>query len=223
LTVTGGSTAGEGAGVESSTEGEVVLREVVLRGNHADKGGGAGLAAHEGRVLLERCRVVGNRGKAGGAIRLDGGARATLRDTLVADNDAGGSVVWVREAADLTLEHTTIAGNRGAAAVEVGGTVAAAPTVHITDSILAAAKAIVNAATYPGEITVARTVLHGESAGITDGGNNKSADPQLEAGGSEPFRPRKTSPAVGIAHPSSTPDLAGAPPGTTAGALQPLH
>jgi hypothetical protein len=135
-----GTAGGRGGNLWVGSDSKVLLRDVTLEHGSSSANGGGGFLAHEGTLVLERCRIVSNSGKRACAALVDGGANVTLRDCVVADNvDATGRprpAILVGEAAQLQLEHTTIV-QGGGAAVSIAGTLGNAPTVRISGSILA--------------------------------------------------------------------------------------
>lgn len=217
LTITNGGSALGGA--LKTQAGDVVLRDVVLRGNHADgEGPGAALAAETGAVLLERCQLTGNRGR--GVLYVGGNAKVTLRQTAIAGNRVippKSALVLVREWGQLALDHATVAANTGDLVFAVWPVAGSKPSVQVADSILDGA---VLADPTGSKITATRTLLHGDAAGVTDGGGNRAGDPKLAGTGDVPWRPAADSPARGLARPGDGTDLAGARSGTTAGALE---
>lgn len=135
-----GTAGGHGGNLWMASDSNVLLRDVTLEHGTSSANGGGGFLAHEGTLVLERCRIVGNDGKRAHAAIVDGAAKVTLRDCIVADNDDGSGrprpAILVGEAAELRLERTTVVQN-GAPAVSVAGTMGNAPKVSITGSILA--------------------------------------------------------------------------------------
>src|SRR5207248_2916254 len=96
--------------------------------------GGGGFLAHEGTLVLERCRISNNSGKRAHAAIVDGWAKVTLRDCVVIDNGDENPrkkpAILVNDLAQLRLERTTVV-QRGGAAVAVWGTTVNAPTVRV--------------------------------------------------------------------------------------------
>ena len=216
LTITNGGSALGGA--IKSLAGDVVLRDVVLRGNHADgEAPGAALAAETGAVLLERCVLTGNRGR--GVLYVGGNAKVTLRQSAIAGNRVippQSPLVLVREWGQLALDHATVAANTGSLAFAVWPVADSKPSVQVADSIL---EATVLADPTGNKLTATRSLLHGDAAGVT-GSGNRSGDPKLAGTGDSPWRPAADSPARGLARAGDGTDLAGARSGTTAGALE---
>jgi hypothetical protein len=217
LTIANGSAVMAGGGIDGGPAGALTLTEVVLRGNQADgETPGAAMALTRGQATLLRCRVQGNRGQA--AVFLGGAAQVRMVQTLLSDHEGPGATVRLTEAARLELDHVTlVAKGHG---LQLGGTVAARPRVQIHDSIIAAKVAIQNGPAMAGEVTIERSVVSGERANVGEREGVRSGDPRFAGSGAEPYRPGKGSPALGLARPGDGPDLAGAPAGTCAGALQ---
>lgn len=134
-----GTAGGHGGNLWVGADANVTLRDVTIENGTSSENGGGGFLAHEGTLLLERCRVVKNSGKRANAAIVDGGAKVTLRDCVFADNGDSSArrrpAILVGEAARLDIEHATIV-QSGAAAVAVAGTLGNSPTVRITQSIL---------------------------------------------------------------------------------------
>jgi hypothetical protein len=134
-----GTAGGRGGNLWLGADAKVTLRDVVLENGTSSENGGGGFLAHEGTLLLERCRIVKNSGKRANAAIVDGGAKVTMRDCLVADNGDDTPrkrpAILVGEAAHVDIDHTTIV-QTGASAVAVAGTLGTAPGLRITHSIL---------------------------------------------------------------------------------------
>lgn len=134
-----GTAGGRGGNLWLGADANVTLRDVVLEKGTSSENGGGGFLAHEGALLLERCSIVHNSGKRANAAIVDGGARVTMRDCLVADNGEERPrprpAILVGEAAHVDIEHTTIV-QAGAAAVALTGTLGNAPALRIAHSIL---------------------------------------------------------------------------------------
>ena len=132
-----GTQGGRGGNLWLGADANVTLREVTLENGTSSENGGGAFLAHEGTLLLERCRLVGNSGKRAHAAIVDGGARVTLRDCFAADNGDDRPqrrpAILVGEAAHLDIEHTTIV-QAGAPAIGVAGTMGNAPVVRVADS-----------------------------------------------------------------------------------------
>jgi hypothetical protein len=215
LTVSGAGAVVRAGGIDSSAA-ELLLREVVLRGNHADgEAPGAALGVHTGQATIEHCRIADNRGRA--AIFVGGNAKVTLRQCAIVENRSSVPLVWIREWGQLTLEHVTMAGNQADALFGIAAVAGSKPLLRVADSILAGAKLLER----PGaDALTVRTLLAGDAAGLADGGGNRRGEPKFVGSGGEPWRPAPDSPARGMAHAGEGHDLGGAPSGTTAGALE---
>ena len=128
-----------------------------------------------------------------------------------------------------------MAGNRGQYAIDLQGESDHAPTLVISDSIVAGEPgALANDEGSPAKVRLSRSVLHGRAnvvagagdytvaAGeaFVDGGGNRVGDPRLDEG----HRPKAGSPAIGLGQrpAAAARDLAGRPRANTAGALEPL-
>ncbi len=217
LTITGGAAVLGGGGLDGGAD-ELTAREVIFRGNRADgETPGAAVALTRGRGTLERCRVVDNRGRSAIAVA---NAELVLKQSLVADNTTQAPAIQVRETGALVLDHATVAGNHADAAIELRGTTVQTPSLEVRDSIVSGPVAVANGPRLAGRATAARSLLDGEQRGVTDGGGNRTGAPEFAGAGAEPYRPKQSSPARGIARAGGGQDLAGAPSGTTAGALQ---
>jgi hypothetical protein len=134
-----GTAGGHGGNLWLGADANVTLRDVTLENGTSSENGGGAFLAHEGTLLLERCRLVKNSGKRAHAGIVDGGASVTLRDCLAADNGDDRPqrrpAILVGEAAHLDVEHTTIV-QAGAPAIAVAGTLGNAPVVRVAGSIL---------------------------------------------------------------------------------------
>ena len=138
LTITGGGAKGGGGGVSWLKASDLVLRDVILRDNGAPKFGGGGLEASLGSVTLERCRIEDNVAPIGAGILAHTWVKLTLRDSLIAGNrgkSSGG--LAIRDGAEVLVERSTVAGNRGQYAIDLQGESDHAPTLVVSDSIVA--------------------------------------------------------------------------------------
>jgi len=199
VTVRGGAGGGMGQGGNLNIDDShrVVLREVTLESGSSDDNGGGGLLLNRGELLMERCRVTQNRGSRAQAILVNAGAKLTLRDCLVAGNGAGSRgdapAIFLTGAVDLTVERSTIFGNRGMA-LRVGGDDKIPSTVSVSSSILGDPAIVAG----PAQRTHARIVvkdcaLSAAVAGIEDAGGNVVGEIRLDA----EYRPIAGSIAVG--------------------------
>lgn len=119
LTVAGGSTSDDGAGVEAKDAGSLTATRVIFTGNASGKEGGA-IHAHHDPVTLTDVALVGNSAAtAGGGLRAEG--VTTLTRVTVSGNSAtdGAGIYQKSGSSDFTLVNVTISGN--VAAGEGGG------------------------------------------------------------------------------------------------------
>jgi len=216
LSIVGGSggPSAPGGGLVVGGSGEVTVSNVVFSGNQSDGPGAQALWASDARVSVDRCRIVGNRGRGGGAIVVQRGPLA-IRDSLLEGNAGPNPVV---RAANATVERSTIVAASGAPALLLA-------SGSISDSIVVAPSGAL-AGDAPGKISIARSVLAGAASGFADRGGNRVVDPAapiFAGSGSEPFAPAPASPAIGLSSPpAGVLDLAGRPrrAGGAAGALE---
>mgnify|MGYP002623842552 FL=1 len=105
LTVTGGSTGGNGSGI--GTRGDLTVRNSTVTGNAGNRVGG--IYHREGTLLLQNVTVSGNTGSRGSGLDLRAGAR--LEHVTVADNQDGGGIR--SRSSSVTLVNTLVADNVG--------------------------------------------------------------------------------------------------------------
>jgi len=129
-----GSAMGDGGNLSIDDSHTVTLRDVVLDGGQSDANGGGAIYLHGGQVLLERCRLRGNRGARAQAILIDNGS-LTLRDCLVVGNVGPAPAVLLDQVSRLALERCTIAAN-GSAAIRIGGNIDFRPHLEADACIL---------------------------------------------------------------------------------------
>ena len=114
--------------------GEAKVSDSTIRGTDAGKfnGGGGAYLASGARLTCDRCRIVENAGMYGGGMVVEGGATATVRDSIIANNGGasgqhnggmagprptprggclfgGGFVAW--QGATLTIVHSEVEAN----------------------------------------------------------------------------------------------------------------
>ncbi len=119
LTISGGSTAGNGGGLYN--KGTTTLTNCTVSGNSA--GGAGGGLCDDGTTTLTNCTVSGNSASTGGGLASVSGT-TTLTDCTVSGNSAatGGGLYFGRTA---TLQDTIVAGNtgNGGSTSDIGGDV----------------------------------------------------------------------------------------------------
>lgn len=163
LTLTGGG--GQGAALAGNGVSSIELVDVIVRDNKA--GRAATIQVDAGTLLLDRCHLSGNVGDFGAALLVDGVAKAIVRNTHIVDNRATTSAVAVRDLAEVSFEHVTIAGNHAPIALEVRATPGRLPTVKLHDSIVRApgSTAIGNGPRLPGHVISTRSMIEGATTG----------------------------------------------------------
>jgi hypothetical protein len=204
------------AGVVIAGHSDVLFEDVIFTGNWSEIPGTQALSASAGRIVLNRCRVVGNRGPRAHAIYVTDIASLTIRDSLVADNQAGLPDVHCTGLGRYVVERSTIVAGGEKPALQMSTREGA---ISISDSILVGKPQAFFTAT-PDKVTIARSVLSGQGSGFVDGGGNRLVEMRFAAGSAEPFAPAPGSPAVGLAGspPPGTTDLAGHPRRASGGA-----
>lgn len=111
LTVSGGSTSDDGAGVEAKDAGSFTATRVIFTGNASGKKGGA-IHAHNAPVTLTDVALVGNSAAdSGGGLHAEG--VTTLTRVTVSGNAAtdGAGIYQKGGDSDFTLVNVTISGN----------------------------------------------------------------------------------------------------------------
>ncbi len=179
LTITGGSSVGEGGGILSFEE--VTLDGVTVTNNAAMNGGG--IAVSDGSLYLVRSSVSDNTGSDGGGIAVGEGASAelflsTASNNLAATGNGGGiSLAEAGGDASLLLRYSTIAGNL--AANNGGGILAAdclpsaggAASVTIENSTISGNTAMNGGGIYASNIDVSLFQMTGSgNYSYTNGG-----------------------------------------------------
>jgi uncharacterized repeat protein (TIGR01451 family) len=122
LTITGGSTSGNGGGVYLDNGGTATLTDCTVTGNSGNFGGG--LANYAGMLTLSGCTVSGNTAStSGGGVSSPGrGSTTTMTYCTVSGNFAtsgGGVYDGLRDT--LVLTNCTISGNSTIGVVGTGG------------------------------------------------------------------------------------------------------
>src|SRR5204863_253849 len=125
-------------------------------------------------------------------------------DEVVLDGGGRGTVLRIggKDPQAVTIEHLTITGG---ARREGGGGIQSAGGRSLDTR-------------FPGRLGVTRSVVDGKLPAAADA-TNRIGPAHFAAGGAEPWRPRRTSPAVGLAHRTDSRDVTGRSLETTAGAL----
>lgn len=123
-TITGGFSCNGAGGIHINDDANVVLNNVIIKGNSVEDDQGIGIAVHDdANLIMNGGKIVGNkgyRGVLGGGIYVDD-ASATLNDVLISDNIithdyVGRGIVCSGAAAyvtfgNLTLNNCTIKNN----------------------------------------------------------------------------------------------------------------
>ena len=145
-----------GAGIRAGS-GVVTVSDCVIRDCSAEAFGGGAIFAAGQLLTVERCELVGNRARQGGALLLDQTVRATIRESRIARNRAReGGAIRLREGAQLELEGVTIAGNESAqpGAIVLSGTMTRKPRLVVRSTKFdQSGPAIVQAGEFPGEVS----------------------------------------------------------------------
>jgi hypothetical protein len=139
--VSGNTAGGEGGGIFNDSPGVITMTNSTVSRNTAEFNGG-GIASRGGVVSMSNSTISGNTaGGAGGGLRLTLGARALIRNSTfsgsAANSDNSGAIA-VSSSSVLSLESSTIAGNRasGGGAPYAGG-ISNLGTATITNTIIA--------------------------------------------------------------------------------------
>jgi predicted outer membrane repeat protein len=197
LTIMGGVATEAGGGIYVGPDTQLSVQRCVLTGNRGGSYGGGAIYATGARLRIDQTRIVGNRSERGSsAILLDGTAEATLRSSLIAENEDGTSgPIRVLDGAQLNLYGSTIAANRAAWSVELGGTSTRAPTLKASGAILSHAGGPILWITEGGpkpNIRLRNSIFHGDATGL-DLAENHHGDPKLD----HSYRPAHDSVARG--------------------------
>lgn len=129
-----------GAGACLSGWSKLTLRGCHLDGNVASEGGGGGLYANRGTLVVEDCTFTNNRARHGSDLVATGAAEVTLKGGHFAGD------VAVREGAVVSLEGVVIDGM-----LDIRGTTTRAPTIRLRES--SAAGGVLNDANLPGTLS----------------------------------------------------------------------
>jgi fibronectin-binding autotransporter adhesin len=116
LTITGGSTAGNGGGLYNDG-GSVTLTACALSGNSA-VGTGGGLDGSSGSTTLTNCTLGGNTARSGGGVSLSNSMNKLTRCTISGNSAYFGGGMYIDEGVN-ALNGCTISGN--SATLFVGG------------------------------------------------------------------------------------------------------
>lgn len=115
LTITGGSTGGDGGGIESESS-QLTIRDSVITGNSSGSdGGGIDSDGNSNSLTLIRTEVSNNTSSSeGGGIRLDNDfATLSMTDSTISGNtaDTEGGGIHIDNTATVTIIGSTISGN----------------------------------------------------------------------------------------------------------------
>jgi hypothetical protein len=157
-----GGALGAGGNLSVDKAATVTLRNVVLSQGEADNNGGGGLQARDGEIVLEHCRLLGNRGKKSQTVQAEGAAVITLRDCLVAGGEGHGPALLIDGGARVIVDHSVIGGNVQVASKATDGRIAFDAQGSILESVTLAG----------GKARIAGSALAHAVAGIDDGGGN---------------------------------------------------
>ena len=171
------------------------IENVPISVSRSHHNGGGGIRAHGGTLLLERCRIEHNSGRKAAAVLIDGWAKVTMRDCLVAGNSGTkpamqSPAVMVHGGGGLVLEHSTIRQDRGPALL-VSSDALTAPKITIDNCILG--ELTIEAPGPDPKVVVRQTAMLRVPTGIEDGGGNLIGEFSVDANG----RPAPHSPASG--------------------------
>lgn len=195
-----GGRAEAGGALSLRGRSRVSLRDCILTENQGYRIGGGAIYASIGRLDLERCRVADNEAPGGTAIRADQVVHLSIRDSLVVGSvDRSHGLVMLLDAADVTVERSTLVAE-GGPAVSLAGTRSRHPTLAVSGSILSGSPPLANDRMLPGDAAIGRSVLPSPPQGVfADQGDNRFGDPDFVGEGDEPYRPAPHSPAAGLA------------------------
>ncbi len=124
LTITGGSSSGNGGGVDNN--GTLYLTASTISGNSAAGGGGGLFDAGSATATLINCTIADNSaGQSGGGVYNGSGATVVVTDCTISGNSAsGGDGGGLYNVGKATLTDTIVAGNeQDMTPSDIGGTV----------------------------------------------------------------------------------------------------
>lgn len=172
LTDTAGAIRWAGAG-----GGALTVRDALLEGNSAAIAGAID-SETAGGVLIEDSTIRGSETSDAGAVRAAG--PATLRRSAIVDNIGGGLVGEKEGAGAVTIEESTVAGNRFSADLSVGGVYSAGGTSVENSTISGNLGGFVGGVHSLGHLQVSFSTIAGNGApedasGIRAGGLSAEA------------------------------------------------
>lgn len=126
----------------------LTLRDCLISGCQAAARGGGGLWARRGELLLQRVRLANNGGAHGGAVLLNGDAKARFEACTFDGNSAtvAGGAVAVRDRAGAVLQDCVFIGNRVADATGGRGS-----AVHVQPSARGPGPVVMQGGSVDGE------------------------------------------------------------------------
>jgi hypothetical protein len=157
-----GGALGAGGNFAMTRSGKAILRNVILEQGESDQNGGGAVQAVDADVLIEHCRLLGNRGKKSQSVQAEGQAVVTLRDSVLAGGEGHGPAVLIDGGARVIVDHSVVAGNIQVANKATDGRIAFDATGSVLESVTLAS----------GKARIAGSALAHAVAGIDDGGGN---------------------------------------------------
>ena len=115
LTISGGSTSGNGGGVYN--DGTATIVDCTITGNSAAKGGGV---YSKGTVTIEDCTITTNSATNGGGVAIGAGTGTILASTIASNTGGSGGGLLVASVATTSIDDTIVASNTTA---DISGTV----------------------------------------------------------------------------------------------------
>ena len=227
LTFTNGK-SDRGGAIALMKKSRLILQDCWLYGNSSTLHGGGALAASAGQLDLIRTRVTGNHGDRAAAVDLSGSVRARMFSTLIADNEAKGTVdppVRLSGTAQLEVVGSTVAYNGGSGIVVQPDGGGRRMLVVRSSVVMGRPDAIAVLRSEAADVSVENSVLWGNYGFVALDLATKRSLPGFSLKGAERYRPERGSVAIGIGKctdPLVRKDLTGLPRGATCtvGALE---
>ncbi len=227
ITLTNGK-VDRGGAVENAKSSSITLIDCWIFGNAATLHGGGAIAFSAGKLAVVRSRVTGNSGDRAAAIDLGGSVSARLLGTLVADNEAKGTMdppIRLSGQAQLEVSNSTIAYNSGSGIVlQPDGP--GRRKLRVSSSIvMGRPDAVTVARGEATDVSIETSVLWGGYGFVALDLHTQRGLPGFTLKGSERYRPERGSVAIALGNCADVAirkDLTGLTRGArcTAGALE---
>ncbi len=174
LTITGGETAGFGAGINFRSQETLTINNSNVVDNSSDTEGG-GVATSNGSIVITNSTVTGNQGGGnGGGIR-GNGSSVTVVDSVISGNTAGEDGGGIRiTGGSVNVTGSEISGN--IAGIDGGGIHTNSGNVTVTDSAILDNTALSSSGdgggirTDAGNVAVINSTIRGNTAADDGGG-----------------------------------------------------